>query len=75
LAQGVPRELQKFYKVLNTIRYHKIQALVDAQTKQWVRPPTMKIRAKCSICHPKPSKREHLDFIQQVMHRTCCVSE
>jgi hypothetical protein len=77
LAQGVPRkdtaELQIYqYKRTNEM---KCSTLVDAQTKQWVRPPGMIVGNKINIRSLQPSEREHLHFFQQKRDRTGCVAE
>jgi hypothetical protein len=41
LAQGVPRSTTKVYMSIQTGNIKNKRQLVDAQTKQWVRPPTM----------------------------------
>jgi hypothetical protein len=41
LAQSVPRRATKVLEKYQYKRGNKMQALVDAQTKQWVRPPPM----------------------------------
>jgi hypothetical protein len=65
-----------FTKVLIQAKQHKsTKTLVDAQTKQWVRPPTMIIWYKSNIRLLRPPEREHLDFVQQMMHGTSCIFE
>jgi hypothetical protein len=39
-VQGVPRSTTRVYMSIQTGNINKMQ-LVDPQTKQWVRPPTM----------------------------------
>jgi hypothetical protein len=69
-------ELQQYYSGINTKdRKRNTDTLVDAQTKQWVRPPGMIIRSKSYMCRFQPPKREHLDFLQQMSNWTCRVSE
>jgi hypothetical protein len=53
----------------------KYSTLVNAQTKQWVRPPSMIVVTKINICSLQPPKREHLYFFQQKRDRAGCVAE
>jgi hypothetical protein len=69
-------ELQQCYKGINTKeRKTKYKILVDAQTKQWLRPPGMIIGSKSNIRSLQPPKREHLDFLLQMSNETRRVSE
>jgi hypothetical protein len=55
---------KKNYNSITSISIQKneseMQTLIDAQTKQWVRPPRMIISSKSNICSLQPPKREHL---------------
>jgi hypothetical protein len=53
----------------------KNKTLVDAQTKQWVRPPGMIIGDKSSIRSLQPLKRKHLHFFHEKSNWTGLVSE
>jgi hypothetical protein len=69
-------ELQQCYKGINTKeRKTKYKILVDAQTKQWLRPPGMIIGSKSNIRSLQPPKREHFHFLQQKSDRIGRTSE
>jgi hypothetical protein len=71
-----PKKLHQSYKGINTKEGKtKYKTLVDAQTKQWVRPPGMIIGDKSNIRSFQPPKIEHLHFLQQKRDETGRVSE
>jgi hypothetical protein len=54
----------------------KIQdKLVDTQTEQGVRPPTMKVKTQSNIRRPHPSIGKCLDFVQELLYRVCRISK
>jgi hypothetical protein len=66
-------QVSQKYQYKRDVSKYSARTLVNTQTKQWVRPPTMIIRSKSNSRRLQPLIREHLDLVQQKRHGACCV--